>query len=279
VTSLPGSSRVLMIAGAVVLLGLIAAGGGGYLYFFSGARTAPKALSLSPAPTSSPASSQAAATGLAGTWTVTQGSQAGYRVREQFAGQTLPHEAVSRTSSVTGSVTVSAANGALQASGLNFVVQLKDLASVDQVAGFNVTQRDQLVQRSLGVSQFPTAMFQADAVTLPNDPSAALVKVSVPGRLTLHGVTKAVVAAVDVQASGDRVNVAGVIPITYTDFGVSPPRAPFVTPETQATIEFTLVLARNGGGAPSERSPGARRLDQAAAATSKPSRSAPASDA
>jgi polyisoprenoid-binding protein YceI len=243
VTSLPGRTRVLMIAGAVVLLGLIAAGGGGYLYFFSGARTAPKALSLSPAPTSSPASSQAAATGLAGTWTVTQGSQAGYRVREQFAGQTLPHEAVSRTSSVTGSVTVSAANGALQASGLNFVVQLKDLASVDQVAGFNVTQRDQLVQRSLGVSQFPTAMFQADAVTLPADLSAA-VSVSVPGQLTIHGVTKAVVAAVQVQASGDKVNVAGSIPITYTDYGVSPPQAPFVTPQSQATIEFQLVLAR-----------------------------------
>jgi polyisoprenoid-binding protein YceI len=82
-------------------------------------------------------------------------------------------------------------------------------------------------------------------VTLRGDPSATLVKVSVPGRLAIHGVTKAVVAAVQVQASGDKVNVAGSIPITYTDYGVSPPQAPFVTPETQATIEFSLVLAKS----------------------------------
>jgi polyisoprenoid-binding protein YceI len=237
-------SRVLVGAGLAVMLGLIAAAGLAYLYFFSSARTAPKALSLSPAATSSPGSSQAAATGVAGTWTVTKGSQAGYRVREQFAGQPT-HEAVSRTSSVTGSVTVISANGALQASALNFVVQLRDLASVDQVEGFNVTQRDQLVQRALGTSQFPTATFQADSATLPGDPGAALVKLSVPGRLTIHGTTKAVMAAVEVQSSGDQVHVAGSIPITYTDYGVSPPRAPFVTPETQATIEFTLVLARS----------------------------------
>ena len=41
-------------------------------------------------------------------------------------------------------------------------VQLSSLASVDSVAGFNVTNRDQIVQRALDTGSFPTAVFEAD---------------------------------------------------------------------------------------------------------------------
>ena len=43
---------------------------------------------------------------VAGTWTVTGGSQAGYRVREQLANLPAESDAVGRTSDVTGSITI-----------------------------------------------------------------------------------------------------------------------------------------------------------------------------
>lgn len=246
---LPSSRRALAViaagaAGAALLAALA------YGYFFSSIRTAPKPLSAaipataaapSPAPSGAPA---AVTPSLAGSWSAGQGSQAGYRVREQFGGQPAPHEAVARTTAVTGSLTA-AGSGPLQISALKFTAQLGSLASVDQVAGFNVTQRDRLVSSALGVAQFPTASFEAAGFQLPAAPTAsAPVAVSVPGQLTIHGVARAVEVAAQVQLGGDHITVTGSVPISMADFGVSPPRAPFVTAESAATIEFELVMTR-----------------------------------
>src|SRR5712691_9273426 len=97
----------LLIAG-VAAAALALAGGGAYVYFFSGLRSSPSALGLS-SPTAHASGTPAATTagGLAGRWTVTTGSRAGYRVQELFVGQTSKHEAVARTTNVSGSLTVS----------------------------------------------------------------------------------------------------------------------------------------------------------------------------
>src|ERR1700694_2141864 len=118
----PAVRRTLLIlAGALaalVVLGLA----GGYIYYFSGIRTAPKALSLSsPSPAASAAASPAA-TGLAGTWTVGSGSVARYHVSEKFAGQSSSHEAVAESSSVSGTLSVIGSPAALQAAGSSVVV-------------------------------------------------------------------------------------------------------------------------------------------------------------
>src|SRR5579872_4332651 len=90
----------LVAAGVLVVL----AGGGAYVYFFSGLRTSPQQLALqSASPTASASTSTA---GLAGKWTVGTGSLAGYRVNELFAGQSSKHQAVARTSGVSGSIHV-----------------------------------------------------------------------------------------------------------------------------------------------------------------------------
>src|SRR5205807_9058153 len=75
-------------------------------YFAGFAGSPPPKLALSsptPTPSGSPTATASAGTG---TWTVTSGSQAGYRVREQLASLPAPSDAVGRTSSITGSVTV-----------------------------------------------------------------------------------------------------------------------------------------------------------------------------
>lgn len=237
------------VAGMVVLAGI----GGVYAYFFSGIRTAPTPLALdtaSPAadatPTPSTPSATAAAAGLAGTWSVVQGSQAGYRVKEVFAGQTSTHEAVARTSAVSGNLTVQPTAAGLEATTLKFTAQLAGLQSQDQVAGFNVSQRDRIVSRSLSVDQYPDATFQAQAAALPATPeSGQTVTMTVPGQLTIRGTTRPAQVTVQLRLSGAQVQAVGSTSFAMTDYGVQPPQVPITTVDPQVTLEFQLVLARS----------------------------------
>ena len=226
----------------VVLLGAA----GAYAYFFSGLRTSPKPLAgASPSPQASaePSASAEPAASLAGSWTVASGSQAGYRVKEQFAGQSSTHEAVARTSGVSGGFTAATSSGGYQLSNLKVTVQLSGLQSVDQVAGFNVSQRDRIVQNSLSVSRYPEAVFQASGVSLPGSIDSGPLQV--PGQLTIHGVTKDVVASVQARTMASGVEVVGSIPARMTDFNVSPPQVPITTVQPDVTIEFQLELTRS----------------------------------
>jgi polyisoprenoid-binding protein YceI len=236
--------RPLVIGLVATALLLLVAAGGGYIYFSSNVRSSPKALALpgtSSTPTQATTASPSGA--LSGRWTVSQGSQAGYRVKEQFVDQTSPHEAVARTSSVTGDLSVQSSGTNLQASNLNFTAQLAGLKSVDQVAGRDVSLRDGVVGRSLAVQSFPTATFEAQSMTVPSSILAgAPVTLTVPGRLTIHGTTRDVQASVQAQLVGSQVQVAGSIATAMTDFGVQPPRVGFVTVQPEVTIEFQLQL-------------------------------------
>jgi hypothetical protein len=57
-------------------------------------------------------------------------------------------------------------------------------------------------------------------------------------------VTKDVTATLQLRVSGGSAQIAGSIPTNMTDFGISPPRAPFVTVQTPVTIEVSLNLTR-----------------------------------
>ena len=238
------SRRLWIPVAAVVALALLG-GAGAYAYFFSGLRSTPSALTLgSPTPTAA-ASPSAVADGSA-SWTVTSGSIAGYRVTEQFAGQSSTHEAVSRTSGVSGNVSINTAGGTIVMTSAKITVDLSSLASVDSVAGLNVTQRDRIVQRALDTGSFPTAVFEASNVTVP--PGAAngqTVTLSVAGQLTVHGVTKNVTATLQLRVTGTSAQIAGKIPTNMNDFGISAPTAPFVTVQPGVTIEVSLKLAKS----------------------------------
>jgi len=66
---------------------------------------------------------------LAGTWTVADGSVAGYRVREKLAQLPAPSDAVGRTGAVTGQVTIADRGGAHSASNATFTVDVTQLKS------------------------------------------------------------------------------------------------------------------------------------------------------
>ena len=240
-------SRKLVIPAAAVVGLVLLGGGAAYAYFFSGLRSTPPALGLaSPTPAASASASVSPNVAGSSTWTVAAGSLAGYRVHEQFAGQSASHEAVARTGAVSGQVTITQNGSIYEMTGAKITVQLSALASVDSVAGYNVTNRDRIVQEALDVGSFPSAVFEAQTTTLPAGvETGQTVTVSVPGKLTVHGVTRDVTASLQLRVTGDVAQIAGSIATNMTDFGVSPPRAPFVTVQPGTTIEVSLNLAKS----------------------------------
>jgi polyisoprenoid-binding protein YceI len=175
--------------------------------------------------------------GVDGTWTVSSGTQVGYRVKEDFIGGLQNSDAVGRTSSVTGSVTLSRTS----ATAASFTADMRTLKSDD-------SRRDGQVQgRILSTSQFPEAKF---VLTAPIDfgriPSGAndVVTASATGDLTLRGVTKRVTFEVQSILDNGAVQVKGQIPVVFADYGIPSPSNAIVSVRDNGTLEFLLVLRR-----------------------------------
>ena len=235
--------RGALAAAAIVVLA-VAAGLGGYLYFFSGLRESPGTLTLSP----SPQDSTTPLANLSGRWQVAAGSspRVGYRVREQFVNESSASEAVARTGDLSGGLTVRDSGADLRAGDVLFTVQLSRLRSVDTVAGRDVSQRDALVQRALDVARYPVATFQAGSLTLPRAlrRQGAVVDFDVPGTLSIHGVSRHARLHLQGKLAGGRFQVAGSTQIAMDDFGVMPPAAPFVAVDPAVTLELLATLRK-----------------------------------
>ncbi len=238
--------RLLGILAAALGLLILGAAGGAYAYYFSGLRSAPKPVALQPA-SSPPASATAAPTAggtLAGTWTVGSGSTADYRVSEVFAGTASPHVAVAATTGVSGGFTAVKDSTGYQLTNVKVTVDLTRLQSQDTVAGLNVANRDRIVQQALGTSQYPSAVFQADSIEVPAGIAGGPVTISAPGKLTIHGQTRDETFEIQAQPAGAGIQAVGSVSVKMTDFGVNPPALPLTQVQDQATLEFTLQLAR-----------------------------------
>jgi len=235
---------VVGVMAALVLVALAA--GGAYIYYFSGLRTAPAQLGLStptPSPTATPVATPA--TGFSGKWTVAPGSVAGYRVKELFVGQASKHEAVARTSTVSGGLTVSGDSTGYQVSDVTITVGLADLQSKDQVAGRDVSQRDGVVARQLDVQRFPNAIFTVASASVPAGATSGQVDVRATGKLTIHGVTEDVTVNMKAQVVGGKVEIAGSFAIDMNDYQVPPPQVPFVAVDSATTLEFDVFLTKS----------------------------------
>ena len=225
---------VIGVIGAVAVVVLAAAAVGGT--FLSSRHSAPPGLALSNS------GSATASSALAGKWTVGTGSQVGYRAKEQFINQPSQTEAVARTSDVTGSLEVAVSGGTVKISQMKFTVQLASLASQDKYATYQVYQRDFFVRAiCLQTGSFPTAVFVAESATFPM-PAGGPVSVDVPGKLTVHGVSRNVTAHVQAQATGASAEVAGTITVDMRDFAIDPPDISFTRAQPAVTIEYDLKL-------------------------------------
>lgn len=216
------SAGVVVVAAAAVIAGPVI-----YANTVNGQAAAAPSLSAS-------SSGTLDAKDADGTWTSKSSSYAGYRVHEVLQGQDVT--VVGRTKQVEGTATV--ADGKL--SDATVTVQVGKISTPE--AARDAYFRDKALQ----TDQFPTATFR---VTKPVDVSTALggstQSVTLSGDLTMHGVTKSVSADAQVAVGKDGdVQVAGKVPVTFQDYGVTAPSLGFVTVDPKGSVEFSLDLAK-----------------------------------
>ncbi len=143
-----------------------------------------------------------------------------------------------RTPKVTGEAVVAAS----KLESATFTVDVASITSPESARDNQFRGED-----ILDTGKFPTAELRVtqpvDVAEVPE--TGASVLLDVPVSLTVKGVSRDVTAKVDVQRAGDTIVAAGSVPVTWTDFNVTPPDfAGFVTVEPTGTIEFLVNLAK-----------------------------------
>jgi polyisoprenoid-binding protein YceI len=246
-----------------VVLGLI---GGVALWYFVFDTDAAAPVSLDDAIESNDASGGSAAQGgqdsLTGDWMLVGGgsSFAGYRVGQQVAGiggETV----VGRTASVEGSLS-------FDGTAITSTEVTVDMAGLDS----GESLRDSVLRnQAIETVRFPTASFVLTQPMPVNVPAEGeMVRRTVSGDLTLHGVTRAV--DVDVQAvlRGGRLIVVGSSEVRFADFNISPPRGPaqVLSVEDRGTMEVQLTFER--GTSPGDSSSEGDSRDQGTPSNSSP---------
>jgi polyisoprenoid-binding protein YceI len=192
----------------------------------------------------SPVPSPAAEAGIDGTWSIDteigdfsdySSSWAGFRVAEVLEGLG-DVDAVGRTPAVSGSLE---AEGSIIQSA---VVEV-DLTTITS----DQPRRDPAIQRALDTVTFPTAVLETrepvdlGAVPVDGEPFTA----SVPGTLTIRGISQDVDIELNGQRVGDVVVVVGTLPVDFTAFDVTMPTAPVVlSVEDTGDLEWQLFFRR-----------------------------------
>lgn len=221
------------VGGGILVLALVAVIWGPTLYrtLFVG-EAAERAVDQLQSSAASASASAVAAEDLAGGWTVASGSYAGYRVDEVLQGEDVTVTA--RTEEVTGTATV--ADGQLTAADLTV-----DVASISS----DSSQRDRyFAGTAIDTDTHPDATFTLTSPVALTQDGALSSTVEATGDLTIAGVTQSVTFEITVQAQGEQVAVAGSIPITFADYGVTAPSLGFVSVEDHGEVEFLLNLDR-----------------------------------
>lgn len=170
-----------------------------------------------------------------GKWTVVAtDSFVGYRVREKLAFLPAPADAVGRTSTVEGTMTIS---GTTVEEG-TITADLRDLESDE-------SRRDQTIRTTgLESDTFPEAIFELNSpIELDTKPKpGSVVKTTVEGTLTIHGQTNDVEIPIEARLSTSGIEVAGSLEILFADYGISPPSVGPATVEDHGTMEFQVLF-------------------------------------
>jgi polyisoprenoid-binding protein YceI len=167
---------------------------------------------------------------VSGTWVVSSGSQAGYRVQEILFGQ--HHTAVGRTSEVSGGLVISGTT----VDAADFTVDMGSVTS-DQ-AGRNVQFKDYI----LDTGKYPHAYFHLSqpihlgAVPQPGQ----VISVTAVGSFELRGVTRTVTFTMEAERLAGAIDVNAEIPVTYSLWHIPNPSFAVAQVGKTGTIEVLL---------------------------------------
>jgi polyisoprenoid-binding protein YceI len=234
------------IVGVAAVVLLLAVGGPFvYIHFIEG--PPPPKLAL---PTSHPTSTAATSgatdtTGVAGTYSVGSGSEAGYRVNEVLVGQNST--AVGRTDKISGAITIS---GTKVTAGTFSV----DMASVTSDQSERNSQFD---SRIMDVAKYQTAKLTLtkpiELGTVP--PVSSKATYTATGTLAMHGVTRSVTFPVSAERTTQGIVVLADVPVTFSEWDIANPSiGGFVTTQSSGTLEVLVQLTK-GAGNPATGSP------------------------
>ena len=165
---------------------------------------------------------------LDGTWGVSRGSVAGFRVKESLL--IFSNEVVGRTNAVSGSVTVTD-NQVTQAT---FHVDLTAIKVGGKTEGTFAKSLDTEDHPNARVS-LSEAFSLTDAFT-----SGSGIARSVGGDLTMRGKTLPVTISVSARRDGSLLQAVGSIPIDFSRWGIDSPQGL----ADRGSAEFLLVLHR-----------------------------------
>src|SRR2546422_940928 len=212
-----------VVAGAAILaiLGTAAA-----ITYFN--HTRPEALGLqsatarTPAPSPSPGDplaevcrrpavpGNAGSTGVGGLWVIQPHSVVGYRAHEKFAEVTSPHDAVARTERLGGWLFVGGSDSAPAVVTGCIAIDVRTLQSIDELPGFNTSDRDDIARDFLSARSHPYVVFQPYPVALMlNVLSDAVQHLTLAGDLEIGGVAKTASLQLHVRTQGGQGGGAG----------------------------------------------------------------------
>lgn len=178
-----------------------------------------------------------AGSALAATYTVTEGSRANYRVREQLARLNFPNDAVGVTEGVSGSI-VLADDGTVQ-EGSEIVVDVSQLQSDE-------SRRDGYLQEnSLESGTYPEVTFVPSEVrgTSFPLPESGEVTLEILGDLTVRGVTREVVWQGTATLEPSQARLTAATTFTFDAFEMEKPSVmSVISVADDITLEVNLQL-------------------------------------
>jgi polyisoprenoid-binding protein YceI len=205
--------------------------GGPLVYFNLIAEDAPAALTIG---TTTPTATPAAPVALDGTWTVAEGSVAGYRVKEILFGQSK--EAVGRTKEITGTF-------ALDGTTVDTAAFIVDMASMTS----DQSRRDgQFRGRIMDVSTHPTSTFElSEPIVLASIPAEGVQGTTkATGELTLRGTTKTVTFDLTGRRTGGTIEIGGSLEIVFEEWDIPNPSGGPAQTSDEGVLEFLLIFTK-----------------------------------
>jgi hypothetical protein len=252
---------VWKVMGGVALLLIL--GAAAAITYFN--HTRPQALGLSSATARTPAPSplpgdpldavcrrpsvpgNSTSTGVGGLWVIQPHSAAGYRAHEKFAEVTSPHDAVARTERMSGWLLVGGSDTGPELLTGCIAVDVRTLRSIDELPGFNTSDRDDIARDFLTARSHPYVVFQPYPMPLRvNASSDAVQHVTLAGDLEIASVTKPASFKLDVRLKDGQVTAAGQATVHVDDYGIQVPQEAggFVSVNPDIVLEVSLILLK-----------------------------------
>ena len=189
----------------------------------------------------------AASTGIGGLWVIQPHSVVGYRAHEKFAEVTSPHDAVARTERLSGWLLVGGSDSAPAMVTGCVAIDVRTLHSIDELPGFNTSDRDDIARDFLSARSHPYVVFQPYPAALRLSVSSDSVQhLTLGGDLEIGGIARPASFKLDVRLKDGQVSAAGQTTVHVDDYGIEVPRVVggFVRVNPDIVLEVSLVLLK-----------------------------------